>query len=185
MSSLVCLGFLKRLSMPWHQQLVTFSFTTLIFVAILETYGRLPWQFCTFTCEIIIFAPKLKGFYIPRRPWDEKLLWPSYKINVFWTIRSLACTVCYNVDTTTEHSPLKSSKKGIWWHLIGFFKPHFILNLWMIILLHLWNRRAFCLLRMVWIILAWQLLMVFTVTSSDCKVKKARFYEFWFTLGWR
>ena len=29
------------------------------------------------------------------------------------------------------------------------------------------------------------LLMVFTVTSSDCKVKKARFYEFLFTLGWR
>ena len=28
-------------------------------------------------------------------------------------------------------------------------------------------------------------LMVFTVTSSDCKVKKARFYEFLFTLGWR
>ena len=28
-------------------------------------------------------------------------------------------------------------------------------------------------------------LMVFTVTSSDCKVKKARFYEFVFTLGWR
>ena len=27
--------------------------------------------------------------------------------------------------------------------------------------------------------------MVFTVTSSDCKVKKARFYEFLFTLGWR
>ena len=27
--------------------------------------------------------------------------------------------------------------------------------------------------------------MVFTVTSSDCKVKKARFYEFFFTLGWR
>ena len=26
-------------------------------------------------------------------------------------------------------------------------------------------------------------LMVFTVTSSDCKVKKARFYEFLFTLG--
>ena len=26
-------------------------------------------------------------------------------------------------------------------------------------------------------------LMVFTVTSSDCKVKKARFYEFSFTLG--
>ena len=25
--------------------------------------------------------------------------------------------------------------------------------------------------------------MVFTVTSSDCKVKKARFYEFLFTLG--
>ncbi|KAM7449045.1 hypothetical protein ABFA07_003043 [Porites harrisoni] len=25
--------------------------------------------------------------------------------------------------------------------------------------------------------------MVFTVTSSDCKVKKARFYEFFFTLG--
>ena len=25
----------------------------------------------------------------------------------------------------------------------------------------------------------------FTVTSSDCKVKKARFYEFLFTLGWR
>ena len=24
-----------------------------------------------------------------------------------------------------------------------------------------------------------------TVTSSDCKVKKARFYEFLFTLGWR
>ena len=31
----------------------------------------------------------------------------------------------------------------------------------------------------------WLLLMVFTVTSSDCKVKKARFYEFLFTLGWR
>ena len=29
------------------------------------------------------------------------------------------------------------------------------------------------------------LLMVFTVTSSDCKVKKVRFYEFLFTLGWR
>ena len=29
------------------------------------------------------------------------------------------------------------------------------------------------------------LLIVFTVTSSDCKVKKARFYEFLFTLGWR
>ena len=28
-------------------------------------------------------------------------------------------------------------------------------------------------------------LMVFTVTSSDGKVKKARFYEFSFTLGWR
>ena len=28
-------------------------------------------------------------------------------------------------------------------------------------------------------------LMVFTVTLSDCKVKKARFYEFLFTLGWR
>ena len=27
------------------------------------------------------------------------------------------------------------------------------------------------------------ILMVFTVTSSDCKVKKARFYEFFFTLG--
>ena len=26
-------------------------------------------------------------------------------------------------------------------------------------------------------------LMVFTVTSSDCKVKKVRFYEFLFTLG--
>ena len=26
-------------------------------------------------------------------------------------------------------------------------------------------------------------LMVFTVTSSDCKVKKARFYEFLFTPG--
>ena len=25
--------------------------------------------------------------------------------------------------------------------------------------------------------------MVFTVTLSDCKVKKARFYEFLFTLG--
>ena len=25
----------------------------------------------------------------------------------------------------------------------------------------------------------------FTVTSSDCKVKKARFYEFLFTQGWR
>ena len=66
------------------------------------------------------------------------------------------CTVCYSVDTTTEHSPLKSSEKGIWWHLIGFFKAHFILDLWMIILLHLWNRRGFCLLRMVWIILAWK-----------------------------
>ena len=29
------------------------------------------------------------------------------------------------------------------------------------------------------------LLIFFTVTSSDCKVKKARFYEFLFTLGWR
>ena len=28
-------------------------------------------------------------------------------------------------------------------------------------------------------------LMVFTVTSSDCRVKKAWFYEFLFTLGWR
>ena len=28
-------------------------------------------------------------------------------------------------------------------------------------------------------------LMVFMVTSSDCKVKKVRFYEFLFTLGWR
>ena len=28
-----------------------------------------------------------------------------------------------------------------------------------------------------------KVLMVFTVTSSDCKVKKARFYEFLFTLG--
>ena len=28
-----------------------------------------------------------------------------------------------------------------------------------------------------------QSLMVFTVTSSDCKVKKARFYEFLFTPG--
>ena len=27
------------------------------------------------------------------------------------------------------------------------------------------------------------ILMVFTVTSSDCKVKKARFYELLFTLG--
>ena len=27
------------------------------------------------------------------------------------------------------------------------------------------------------------ILMVFTVRSSDCKVKKARFYEFLFTLG--
>ena len=27
--------------------------------------------------------------------------------------------------------------------------------------------------------------MVFTVTSSNCKVKIARFYEFLFTLGWR
>ena len=27
------------------------------------------------------------------------------------------------------------------------------------------------------------LLIFFTVTSSDCKVKKARFYEFLFTLG--
>ena len=61
------------------------------------------------------------------------------------------CTVCYSVDTTTEHSPLKSSEKEIWWHFIGFFKPHFILDLWMMILLHLWNRRAFSLLRMVWI----------------------------------
>ena len=26
-------------------------------------------------------------------------------------------------------------------------------------------------------------LMVFTMTSSNCKVKKARFYEFVFTLG--
>ena len=32
---------------------------------------------------------------------------------------------------------------------------------------------------------SWLKLMVFTVTSSDCKVKKARFYEFFFTLGWR
>lgn len=29
------------------------------------------------------------------------------------------------------------------------------------------------------------LLMVFTVTSPDCKVKKARFHEFLSTLGWR
>ena len=29
------------------------------------------------------------------------------------------------------------------------------------------------------------LLMVFTVMSSNCKVKKARFYEFLFTLDWR
>ena len=28
-----------------------------------------------------------------------------------------------------------------------------------------------------------RVLMVFTVTSSDCKVKKSRFYEFLFTLG--
>ena len=53
-------------------------------------------------------------------------------------------------DTTTEHSPLKSSEKGIWWHLIGFFKPHFILDLWMIILLHLWNRRA-----LIFVFFAW------------------------------
>ena len=39
----LCLGFLKRLLMPWHlrRHLGT------------ETYGRLPWQFCNFTCEII------------------------------------------------------------------------------------------------------------------------------------
>ena len=30
-----------------------------------------------------------------------------------------------------------------------------------------------------------QLKMVFSVTSSNCKVKIARFYEFLFTLGWR
>ena len=30
-----------------------------------------------------------------------------------------------------------------------------------------------------------QLKMVFSVTSSNCKVKIARFYEFFFTLGWR
>ena len=34
-------------------------------------------------------------------------------------------------------------------------------------------------------VLKFRILMVFTVTSSDCKVKKARFYEFLFKLGWR
>ena len=135
----------------------------------------------------LTFAPKLKGFYISRRPWDEKLLWPPFVKLKMWFGLSDPCTVCYSVDTTTEHSPLKSSEKGMWWHLIRFFKPPFIVDLWMIILLHLWNRRAFCLLRMAWIMLAWKT----TIDGFHSDVirlqsqKKARFYEFWFTLGWR
>ena len=63
----------------------------------------------------------------------------------------------------TDHNRTFSTKKGIilCWHLMAFFKPLFILDLWMITLLPLWNRSAFCLLPMERI-LAWKTTIVFT-----------------------
>ena len=39
--------------------------------------------------------------------------------------------------------------KGNMVTFLGYFRPHFILDLCMMILLHMWNRTTFCLLRMV------------------------------------
>ena len=62
MCSFVCSGFLKRLFMPWHLHWWHFKTSSPSWA---ETYRRLPWQFCNFTCEITNYrwnyAPKLRS----------------------------------------------------------------------------------------------------------------------------
>ena len=91
MCSFVCSGFLKRLFMP----LALFIHDILKLRLHLDTemYGRLPWQFCNFTCEIANyrwnFAPKLRSNSSPM------ILLLEFDIPCHRTIRYFKGSICF------------------------------------------------------------------------------------------
>ena len=81
MCSFVCSGFLKRLFMPWYLHSWHLKLPRPLNT---ETYGRLPWQFCNFICEITNyrwnFAPKLRSNSSPMILYSGYLAhsWPLF-----------------------------------------------------------------------------------------------------------
>ena len=79
-------------------------------------------------------------------------------------LSSLKCVLDYQILARSVIAWLPQPNIHHWkGNMVTFhwvFKPHFILDLWMIILLHLWNRTAVCLLRMLRM-LAWNTTIIF------------------------
>ena len=71
-----------------------------------ETYGKLPWQFCNFTCEITNyrwnFAPKLRSYSSPMIHESAKQNWKNKN--------------CYR-----HHSSSQRSLSPVWFQLLTIF----------------------------------------------------------------
>ena len=97
-------------------------------------------------------------------PWDclwFVALWPTF-VKLKMCFGPLALILSRSVTARLPQQNIHHWKGN----MVTFnriFWPYFILDLWMIILLHLWNRTTFCLLRMVVGILAWKTTIIFTL----------------------
>ena len=91
-----------------------------------------------------------------------------------WRFWSGVREICnYRVKRLSEETYPANSREKDWWTL------KFADGIWQIRYLSLVCDTCVQYVELL------DILMVFTVTSLDCKVKKARFYEFLLTLGWR